>query len=66
MSENQCVCVLVIGLYSASETRHIYIDRRDCPKHSQAAIAARWAAKPLCHQDPCNDPECRLDHDRQD
>ena len=19
-------------------------------------------AKPLCHQDPCNDPECRLDH----
>ena len=32
----------------------------------RAARIARFEqnarAKPLCHQDPCNDPACRLDH----
>ena len=51
LSDNQCACVLVVG-------RHMHIDRRNCPLHSQAIRAA----KPLCYQDPCNDPECRLDH----
>ena len=32
-------------------------------KCRNCGVSRSLTPKPLCHQDPCNDPECRLDHE---
>ena len=38
----------------------------NCSAAAERLKANLSKTQPLCHLDPCNDPACRLDHDRQD
>ena len=66
----RCNCGPVTDLHG----KPLFTDKSECfvhspgtAKHNQTLDSAiERAAKPLCHLDPCNDPECRLDHERQD
>ena len=62
----QCNCGPVTDLHG----KPLFTDKSECfvhsagtAKHNQTLdYAIERASLPLCYLDPCNDPECRLDH----